>query len=73
MAGRNGAHGMSQAERVYESLRERLLRGDLPVGRRHVEQQLAAELKTSRTPAREALVVRERVGSALARTFELPG
>jgi DNA-binding GntR family transcriptional regulator len=45
----------SQAERVYGELRERLLRGDLPVGRRLVEQQLAAEFQTSRTPVREAL------------------
>lgn len=52
MARRNG---MSQAERVYTGLRERLLRGDLPVGRRLVEQQLAAEFNTSRTPVREAL------------------
>jgi DNA-binding GntR family transcriptional regulator len=36
-------------------LRERLLRGDLPVGRRLVEQQLATEFATSRTPVREAL------------------
>ena len=55
MARRNGADGMSQAERVYAELRERLLRGDLPVGRRLVEQQLAAEFNTSRTPVREAL------------------
>lgn len=69
--------------------------------RRLVEQQLATEFNTSRTPVREALrrlegdvlsrdadaaatfmrahvqrstlVVRERVGSALARMFELPG
>jgi DNA-binding GntR family transcriptional regulator len=45
----------SQADRVYASLREQLLRGDLPVGRRLVEQQLAAEFRTSRTPVREAL------------------
>lgn len=51
----DGARGMSHAERVYAGLRERLLRGDLPVGRRLVEQQLAAEFETSRTPVREAL------------------
>lgn len=50
-----GARAVSQAERVYGELRERLLRGDLPVGRRLVEQQLAAEFQTSRTPVREAL------------------
>jgi DNA-binding GntR family transcriptional regulator len=50
-----GVRAVSQAERVYAQLRERLLRGDLPVGRRLVEQQLAAEFNTSRTPVREAL------------------
>jgi len=51
----DGGRAASQAERVYAELRERLLRGDLPVGRRLVEQQLAAEFETSRTPVREAL------------------
>jgi DNA-binding GntR family transcriptional regulator len=51
----NGERAISHAERVYEGLRERLLRGDLPVGRRLVEQQLAADFETSRTPVREAL------------------
>ena len=50
-----GVRAVSQAERVYAALRERLLRGDLPIGRRLVEQQLAAEFNTSRTPVREAL------------------
>lgn len=45
----------SQAQRVYEELRALLLRGDLPAGRRLVEQQLAALFDTSRTPVREAL------------------
>ncbi|MFP5361907.1 MAG: GntR family transcriptional regulator [Thermoleophilia bacterium] len=73
MARRDAADGMSQAERVYAGLRERLLRGDLPVGRRLVEQQLAAEFQTSRTPVREALrrlegdghIVRDRGGGML--------
>ena len=51
----NATRAASQAERVYTELRERLLRGDLPVGRRLVEQQLAEEFQTSRTPVREAL------------------
>ncbi|MEA2143349.1 MAG: hypothetical protein QOI64_1779 [Solirubrobacteraceae bacterium] len=55
MARSNGTRPTSQAERVYSELRERLLRGDLPVGRRLVEQQLAADFETSRTPVREAL------------------
>ncbi len=51
----NGTRSTSHAERVYAGLREQLLRGDLPVGRRLVELQLAAEFQTSRTPVREAL------------------
>lgn len=70
MARTNGTRGATQADRVYERLRERLLRGDMPVGRRLVEQQLAAEFETSRTPVREALrrlegdghIVRDRSG-----------
>ena len=54
-ADNGGVRAASAAERVYAELRERLLRGDMPVGRRLVEQQLAAEFKTSRTPVREAL------------------
>jgi DNA-binding GntR family transcriptional regulator len=46
---------VSAAERVYVGLRDRLLRGELPVGGRLVELQLAAEYDTSRTPVREAL------------------
>jgi DNA-binding GntR family transcriptional regulator len=45
----------SQADRVYEELRDRLTRGRIPIGSRIVEQQLAAEFQTSRTPVREAL------------------
>jgi DNA-binding GntR family transcriptional regulator len=46
---------VSQAELIYEELRDRLTRGAVPIGRRLVEQQLAAEFRTSRTPVREAL------------------
>ncbi|WP_354701602.1 HTH-type transcriptional repressor RspR [Paraconexibacter sp. AEG42_29] len=45
----------AHADRVYAQLRDGLLRGDFPVGRRLVEQQLAARFETSRTPIREAL------------------
>src|SRR3954451_6389994 len=55
MATADGTRAATRGDRVYLQLRERLLRGDLPVGRRLVEQQLAAEVQTSRTPVREAL------------------
>jgi DNA-binding GntR family transcriptional regulator len=70
MARANGTRATTHADRVYVALRERLLRGDVPVGRRLVEQQLAADFATSRTPVREALrrlegdghIVRDRGG-----------
>lgn len=43
------------AERVYQDLRARLLRGDVPAAERLVELRLADEYATSRTPVREAL------------------
>ena len=46
---------MSHADRVYAGLRDRLLRGEVPLGRRLVEERLADEFRTSRTPVREAL------------------
>lgn len=45
----------AQSERVYLELRELLIRGDMPLGARLVEQQLAERFATSRTPIREAL------------------
>lgn len=46
---------MSHADRVYAELRGRLLRGEVPLGRRLIEERLAEEFRTSRTPVREAL------------------
>ena len=45
----------AQSDRVYVELRERLTRGEVPIGSRLVEQQLAQAFRTSRTPVREAL------------------
>lgn len=49
--------GASQphAERVYQALRTQLLRGERPAGVRLIEQRLAEEFETSRTPVREAM------------------
>lgn len=46
---------MSHADRVYRELRDRLLRGEVPLGQKLIEERLAAEFATSRTPVREAL------------------
>lgn len=40
---------------MYLELRELLIRGEMPLGARLVEQQLAERFETSRTPIREAL------------------
>lgn len=45
----------SAADRAYEALLERILGGQYPPGVRLVEEQLARDLHTSRTPVREAL------------------
>jgi len=45
----------SLTERVYHDLRKSLIMGQIPPGSRLVESSLAAELKVSRTPVREAL------------------
>jgi DNA-binding GntR family transcriptional regulator len=40
---------------VYQTLKSGILRGDIPPGKRLIENQIANELGTSRTPVREAL------------------
>lgn len=40
---------------VYQTLKLAILRGDIPPGKRLIENQIANELGTSRTPVREAL------------------
>ncbi len=55
IAGVDAPARTSHADRVYGELRDRLLHGELPIGQRLVEEQLAAEYQTSRTPVREAL------------------
>jgi len=44
----------SISDQIYEVLRERILVGRIPPGERMVESATAEELKTSRTPVREA-------------------
>lgn len=44
-------------ERVYESLRDAILRGALPPGTRIIEETLAQQLEVSRAPLRQALLL----------------
>lgn len=44
-------------ERVYESLRDAILRGALPPGTRIIEEALAQQLQVSRAPLRQALLL----------------
>jgi DNA-binding GntR family transcriptional regulator len=53
---------VSIREKVYLAIRSEIFEGGLPSGERIVEAQLAKEIKTSRTPVREALHVLEREG-----------
>jgi DNA-binding GntR family transcriptional regulator len=50
-----GRDALPTSERVYQSLREMIVRGELEPGARLVEVQVARELGVSRTPVREAL------------------
>ena len=57
-AGRTGDGAVSRrslTDRAYEHVRERILRGDLPVGTVIAEARLADELGISKTPIRQAL------------------
>ncbi|UCD34041.1 MAG: GntR family transcriptional regulator, partial [Nitrospiraceae bacterium] len=49
-------------EKVYEVIRNDILNGHMAPGERIVETRLAEQIKTSRTPVREALHVLEREG-----------
>jgi DNA-binding GntR family transcriptional regulator len=49
-------------EDIHALLRERIVKGELPPGNRLADVQLAAELRVSRTPVREALLRLEREG-----------
>ena len=46
---------LPSSERVYRSLRDRIVTGGLPPGARLVELELAQQFDSSRTPVREAL------------------
>ena len=49
-------------EKVYQVIREDILNGRIEPGERIIETQLAQQIKTSRTPVREALHTLEREG-----------
>jgi DNA-binding GntR family transcriptional regulator len=53
---------VSIRKRVYDVVREGILNGEYPAGYRMVESRLAKEIKTSRTPVREALHMLEMEG-----------
>jgi GntR family transcriptional regulator, rspAB operon transcriptional repressor len=53
---------ISIREKVYDVIRNDILNGRIPPGERLVENRLAEEIHTSRTPVREALHMLEREG-----------
>ena len=54
-AGEAEEYGLSRAERVYRHLRDGIRAGTYRAGHRLREAEIAAALKTSRTPVREAI------------------
>ena len=53
---------ISIREKVYEAIRNDILNGLIAPGERMIETRLASQIKTSRTPVREALHMLEREG-----------
>lgn len=53
---------LTLTERVYSSIKEAILELTLPPGTALVEDELARQLETSKTPVRDALVALERDG-----------
>jgi DNA-binding GntR family transcriptional regulator len=53
---------VSIREKVYTAIRDDILDGSIAAGERVVETRLAEQIKTSRTPVREALHMLEREG-----------
>jgi DNA-binding GntR family transcriptional regulator len=47
---------LSQTQRAYLGIRRRILDNEMPPNTQYLERELAAELKMSRTPVREALI-----------------
>ncbi|MGO9116814.1 MAG: GntR family transcriptional regulator [Desulfomonilaceae bacterium] len=53
---------VSIRKKVYTAIREHILDGSFPPGERLVESRIAEQIKTSRTPVREALHLLENEG-----------
>lgn len=51
----DGSERLPAADQAYQTIRARIMSGDLAAGARLVEQSLAAELGISRTPVRAAI------------------
>jgi len=52
----------SSGERIADHLRRQIITGDLGPGQRLAQEEIAAQLGTSRVPVREALVILEQEG-----------
>lgn len=67
MRGPKFSNTKSIRKRVYEYLREKILKGEIPQGERIYEGKLAREMAVSRTPVREALHALEHEGLVISR------
>jgi DNA-binding GntR family transcriptional regulator len=62
MADSDGVRAAVASQRIADQLRERILSGALPPGARIKQDEIAAELHTSRLPVREALRILQSAG-----------
>jgi DNA-binding GntR family transcriptional regulator len=62
MADSDGVRAAVASQRIADQLRERILSGALPPGARIKQDEVAAELHTSRLPVREALRILQSAG-----------
>jgi DNA-binding GntR family transcriptional regulator len=58
----SSSNGAVASQRIADQLRERILAGKLSPGTRIIQDELAAELRTSRLPVREALHILQSQG-----------
>ena len=54
MSGSNFSNSFSLPDEIADIIRERILKGEYRIGEKIKENQIATELKVSRTPIREA-------------------
>ena len=62
MTGSNFSNSFSLTDEIVDIIRERILKGEYKIGEKIKENQIASELRVSRTPIREAFKQLENEG-----------